>query len=168
MPFFPSHLPRLVTLCAALGGLVNAVRAEPEAADSARDKAPVVMDAVLVEGNYIPKLSFGLSLNVWKDNNTRKVATLVISGVRAGSEAESKGLTAMMRITHVDGVPVQDLDATFFQGSALNKFFVDRRSGDKITLTIWNPGEKGESTIVLTEKSRRNLPFPSPLERFER
>lgn len=130
--------------------------------------APVMMEAVGVEGNYVPKLCFGISLNVWKDNNTHLVTSIIIDRVKPGSEAEQKGLAPMARVLRINGRAVQEIEASFFKGKELNQVFVDRRDGDKITLEIWMPGETEARTVVLTEHNSRKLPFAGPLERFER
>lgn len=118
---------------------------------SSASPPPVAMEAFKVDSNYMPKLSFGISINVWKDNNTQKVISIVINQVKPGSEAERKGLTALARIDRIDGRPVQDYAASFLKGTELNHLFVNRHNGDKITIEFTLPGQPESQTVTLTE-----------------
>ena len=149
-----------VTLATSGAGTAPAKPAE-------KDSVPVKMDAFKVEGNYIPKLSFGLSLDMWKDNSTQRVTSIVIRIVRAGSEAEQKGLEPWMRILRIDGKPVEEFDASFFKGTDLNSIFVDRRNGAKVALEVWFPKERAARTVVLTEQRVNVLNFPGQLDRLQ-
>jgi S1-C subfamily serine protease len=126
---------------------------------------PVVMEAYKVDASYLPKLSFGLSLDVWKDNNTQKVISIVVGAVKPDSEAERKGLTPRAKIYRVDGLDVRDLEASFRKGTELNRLFVNRLDGATVTLVYVVPGDPAEKTAVLTEhRSSGNL-LPSRFDR---
>jgi len=128
-----------------------------------RNSAPVQLEAVKVEANYIPKLSFGIGLEVWKDNVTRLATSILIARVRPESEAEQKGLVPRMRILRIDGKPAQEYEASFFKGKELSRIFVDRRNGDKVELEVWFPGEGAARTVVLTEHRHLLMNLPSKL-----
>ncbi len=138
------------------------------AAKDAAKEAPVQMEAYKVEGNYIPKLCFGISLDVWRDNATRLVTSIVIRDVRAGSEAEQQGLAPQMRVLKIDGRPSGEYEASFFKGTDLNHIFVDRRNGDTVELEVWDPALRAPRTIVLTEHRNNLIDLPSKLDQLGR
>ena len=144
-----------------LGGLALAAK------DDAAGSAPVVMNPFKVDSNYIPKLSFGISLSVWKDNNTQKVISIVVNQVKSGSEAERKGLAPLARIERIDGRPAQDFDASFLKGTELNQLLVNRRNGDKITLEFTMPGCSGAQVVTIAEHRNLGIALPSMWEKLE-
>lgn len=99
-----------------------------------------------------PKLSFGLGLEVWKDNATGKVLNLFVTKVRPGSSAAEEGLKPRTRIDRIDGRPVEQLTASFLKDGDLNKFFLNRKLGAKVVLEILPEGHTQPKTVVLTEK----------------
>lgn len=160
-----NHLLRGFFVIVALLGLLGFTALA--ARDDSSAQAPVVMDAFKVDSNYIPKLSFGVSLSVWKDNNTQKIISIVVNQVKAGSEAERKGLTPLARIERIDGRPAQDFDASFLKGTELNSLFVNRHNGDKITLEFTMPGRTGSQVVTLTERRNLGITLPSMWEKLE-
>ena len=130
---------------------VNFADDAPEIKQSEKERAPVVMEALKVDGNYIPKLSFGLSLEVWKNNDTQKIVALYVGGVRVDSPAYKKGIGPRARIYRINGRPVEEITASFFKGTELNDLFVHRLEGARVTLEIGFPGEMEPRTIVLEE-----------------
>jgi len=158
----------VVAIVAAFSFSAVSVFADPPGIESAGAATkPIVMDAVKVSADYIPKLSFGISLEVWKDGNTGRVISITINDVRAGSEAADKGLVARTRVERVDGRPVQEFEASFLPGTALNKIFVHRGNGSKVRLEIVPPGQTGTSVVTLTEIRSLGIDLPSTLERLE-
>ena len=140
----------LVTLVLFMGS--TAVGAEDHtASNSHQEKPPVMMAAYKVDFSYTPKLSFGLSLDVWKDNNTQKVTSIVITDIRSGSDAETKGLVPRTRIYRIDGKPVEEFTASFFKGTELSHLFVDRNNGAEIALEVWLPGAPTSKQVTVME-----------------
>lgn len=99
-----------------------------------------------------PKLAFGLALEAWKDGHTGKIINLYVTKVRPGSSAADARITPRTRVDRIDGKPVEALTASFLKGGDLNKFFVNRKLGDKIVLEILPEGHTQPKTVVLTEK----------------
>lgn len=159
----PMLLARVILggLC-GLGPLVAGARAAEPAT------APVVLDPVRVTENYEPKLSFGLSLDVWKDDRTGAITSIVLGRIQLDSDAEREGLTPLLRVLRIDGRPVEEFEATFRPGSELHQIFVGRRNGDKVTLEIWFPGETVSRLITLTERRGPRVDLQTPVERFGR
>ncbi|MBS0662065.1 MAG: hypothetical protein JSR48_02290 [Verrucomicrobia bacterium] len=149
----------------ALLALAPAARAADK---GAAKEAPVQMEAYKVEGNYIPRLSFGISLDVWRDNVSRLVTSIVIRSVRADSEAEQQGLAPQMRVLRIDGRPAEEFEASFFKGTELNRIFVERRNGDTVALEIWDPQLRAPRTVVLTEHRNNLIDLPSKLDQLSR
>lgn len=143
---------KTVFLCAALLCPL-AVRGGPATSDLANDfERAQKANEINSEADYIPKLSFGVSLKMLRNDETRRVYALEISRVRSGSDAEAKGVKAGMRILRIDGKPVQYIAATFLPGSELGRVFVNRRNGDQVELQVIEPNSKEPKTITLVEK----------------
>jgi S1-C subfamily serine protease len=155
---------KLLGLCVVGVAFTYLVRGGDAPTVKGNDKPPVVMEAFKVDGNYVPKLSFGLGLEMWKDNDTQKVTALYVSSVRSDSPAEKKGITARTRVFRVDGVPVENLPASFVQGTPLNEKFVHRLGGARVVLEIGIPGDP-RSRVVTLEEARSNS-LPGTLERY--
>jgi C-terminal processing protease CtpA/Prc len=127
--------------------------------------SPIMLEPMKVDGTYAPKLSFGVSLEVWKSNDV--TSSIKIRAVKAGSEAEEKGLVAGTRILCIDGQPVAQLAPSFRPGTDLNRIFVHRSNGAKVVLEVATPGESGSHTVILTERRSLGITLPSTLERLE-
>ena len=99
-----------------------------------------------------PKLSFGISLQIWQDGLTGNVSTIYITGVKPGSEAAKQGLVPFTQIDRIDGRPVQSYLASLKSGSELGKIFINRKLGAKVALEVLLAGSPKPKTIVLVEK----------------
>ena len=161
MRFAPERMTAFLAIA-----LISSLGAEeaPAIKQSEKERAPVVMDAFKVDGNYIPKLSFGLALEVWKDNDTQKVISIYVSSVRENSPAQKKGLSSRTRIYRIDGTPVEEFTASFFKGMPLNKIFVQRYPNSRVKLEVAVPGEM--STKVVTLEEELGTSIPGVLDRY--
>lgn len=152
----------LAGLCLAAGG-----RAEEPGTAEARS-APVVMEAFKVDQSYVPRLSFGLSLEVWKDNNTGSVIAIEIGAVREGSDAAEQGLGPRVKVDRIDGKPVREFVASFRPGTELHRIFVGRNNGAKVRLEVRVPGEGRPREVTVQERRDLGISLPSMLERVAR
>ncbi len=116
-----------------------------------------MMEAFKVDEAYVPKLSFGLSLDVWKDNVTGRVTSIVVTAVKAGSDAELAGIVEQTKIYEIDGRPVQDYAASFMKGTELNGIFVNRKNGAAVALVIGVPGKAETRRVTVTERHELNV-----------
>ncbi len=155
--WLPTALRAIVILTAVP---LSALAAEPakETPPPAQPSPPPAKEERLVTLNVHqvlaapPKLCFGLALGAWKDNATGKIVNLYVTKVRPGSSADDAGLKPRTRIDRIDGLPVEQLTASFLKGGDLNKFFINRKLGDKIVLEVLPEGSTRPKTVVLTEK----------------
>ena len=108
-----------------------------------------------------PKLSFGISLQIWQDGLTGNVSTIYITGVKPGSEAAKQGLAPFTQIDRIDGRPVQSYLASLKSSSELGKIFINRKLGAKVALEVLPAGSPKPKTIVLVEKSNLEFQFKS-------
>jgi C-terminal processing protease CtpA/Prc len=122
-------------------------------AGSASVQPAVTMDKFTVASKHLQ--SFGIALEFWENKSTQRVMEMYIKEVQQGSMAEDKGLTKGTRIFEIDGIPVDSFDATFAVGSDLNKIFIDRKNGDRVTLEVKIPGTHGLRTVTLIEQRSR-------------
>lgn len=116
-----------------------------------RAEAIVKLEPMEVLGEP-PKLSFGISLQIWQDGLTGNVSTIYITGVKPGSEAAKQGLVPFTQIDRIDGRPVQSYLASLKSGSELGKIFINRKLGAKVALKVLLAGSPKPKTIVLVEK----------------
>jgi C-terminal processing protease CtpA/Prc len=147
-----------LTVIGCLFGFGRLCAGPPSTAHESDADKPVVMEAFKIEGTFIPKLSFGLSLDVWKNNHTQKVSAIYVRGVKFGSSAARTGLCARTRIYSIDGAPVEDFAASFFRGTELYRKFVDRHEGDRVVLEVAVPGEGTTKFVTLEAAHSRNIP----------
>ncbi len=145
-------MPRRFTLCASLlfGSTLFVIpgAADARAADVSEDPA-VKLNAYKVKGQ--PITSFGISLRVTGDPDTRKVRRIFIKAVEPDSEAAGKGLAENAEILSVDGKPVTAFAFGLKQGSELGRVFIKRKRGDTITLVVVDEKSTEPRTILLTE-----------------
>lgn len=106
-----------------------------------------------------PKLSFGISLQIWQDSLTGNVSTIYITGVKKDSEAEKQGLKPFTQITRIDGRPVQSYLASLKSTSELGKIFINRKVGAKVALEVLSTDSPKPKTVVLVEPSKFNVGF---------
>ena len=111
---------------------------------------PTQMKAFVVRETT--KMSFGFGVEIWRNGQSEKIFALYVKSVKAESEAEAKGMAPRTRILTIDGRDVEEIDATFDQGSELFKKFIGRKRGEKIVLGITPEGSQTPQTVVLTEK----------------
>ena len=114
-------------------GLALPVRAAPAEPSSAGQR-PVQMEKFVVNDKHL--LCFGLGIEFWEDKNTGQVLAMYVKAVAPDSMAEHEGMVPGTRIYGIEGIGVENFLATFAAGSELNKLFVDRKSGDRVTLEV--------------------------------
>lgn len=106
-----------------------------------------------------PKLCFDIALEVWGDANTGKVTSLYITKVKPLSHAEELGLVPRTRIDRIDGIPVEDLTPSFRKGTVLNRTFINRKFGARVTLEVVVPGGLESKTVTIIEKPNLDFRF---------
>ena len=133
---------RLILTVSALGLAALPLQGQAPAADkpadppAAKPAKPVVkLEPMEVLGEP-PKLSFGISLQIWQDSLTGNVSTIYITGVKKDSDAEKQGLKPFTQITRIDGRPVQSYLASLKSTSDLGKIFINRKLGAKVALEV--------------------------------
>lgn len=153
-------------------GLLGVARAETdspkETAESAGSKeqavaaaGPVVKLEPYVINELPPKLCFGVSLSVWENANTGKVMAIYINKVKAQSDAEAAGFGPRTRIYRINGNPVEEMSASFNGDSELNRIFINRKIGEKITVEAVPEGGTTSKTVTLMERSNVGVEFKS-------
>lgn len=154
-------------------GLLGVARAEsdspkdknPETAASKEQTTAAPGPAVKLEPYVVdelpPKLCFGVSLSVWKNANTGKVMAIYINKVKAKSDAEVAGFGARTRIYRINGKPVEEMSASFNDDSELNRIFINRKLGEKITVEAVPEGSNQSKTVTLMERINLGVEFNS-------
>lgn len=104
------------------------------ATEPAKSDKPVQLAPFAVKGD--PVNSFAFDLVVKLDKQTKRIAQLLISGVREGSDAEREGLRAGDEIVRINGRPITDFPADFSPGGDLNKILLNRPPGERLDLEI--------------------------------
>ncbi len=151
-------LASVVLACLPLQGQAP-TPAKPADPPAAKPADPVVkLEPMEVLGEP-PKLSFGISLQIWQDSLTGNVSTIYITGVKAESDAEKQGLKPFTQITRIDGQPVQSYVASLKTSSALGKIFINRKIGAKLVLEVLPTDSPKPKTVVLVERSRFEVKF---------
>jgi C-terminal processing protease CtpA/Prc len=150
--FVLSFAARAIIL-AALTSLTAMHLAASPVGSNASPPPPVKMDKFIVGEKHLQ--SFGIAIELWEDKSTQRVMEMYIKEVQQGSMAEDKGLTKATRIFEINGIPVDSFDATFAAGSDLNKIFIDRKNGDRVTLEVKILGAPGLRTVTLIEQRSR-------------
>ncbi len=119
--------------------------------------SPVIkLDAFTVE-DAPPKLCFGVSLSLWKNGHTGLVTAIYINKVKHGSSAEEHGLGPRTRIYRINDQPVEEMVASFNGDTELNKLFINRKIGSKITVEAQPEGAFEAKTVTLVEKMNLNV-----------
>lgn len=106
-----------------------------------------------------PKLCFDIALEVWGDLNTGKVTSIYITKVKPLSHAEELGLVPRTRIDRIDGIPVENLVPSFRNGTVLNRTFINRKFGARVTLEVVLPGSPESKTVTVIEKPNIDFRF---------
>lgn len=106
-----------------------------------------------------PKLSFGISLQIWQDSQTGNVGTIYITAVKKDSDAEKQGLGSFTQIMRIDGRPVQSYLASLKTTSDLGKIFINRKVGAKVVLEVLSTDSPAPKTVVLVEPAMFNTGF---------
>lgn len=127
---------------------------EPTTAAPGEEAPPIMMQPFQVSEKP-PKLCFGMSLSVWTDSITKAITAIYVTNVKPGSDAEKYGLGLYTRILAIDGKPVEQMEPSFRHGTDLNRAFVNREVGDKMTLTVLPTGAIAPVTVHLVNKSGR-------------
>ncbi|MDB6093697.1 MAG: hypothetical protein JWM32_1259 [Verrucomicrobia bacterium] len=135
------------------GGAMSGQAAEKITAND----PPVMMNAFKVEDAYSSQLSFGLSLDIWEDQETKMVKAIYVKKVKADSPADYAGIKPMSRIYTLDGQSVGNMSPTFKKDSVLNRLLVNRKTGETLIVELTVFGKMGSQTVVLTEGIHREL-----------
>lgn len=106
-----------------------------------------------------PKLCFGVSLAVWRSNTTGKVVAIYIKRVKPGSDADKAGFGPGTRIYQIEGKPVEEMSASFEDGNDLNRIFINRKLGARITVEAQPKGSTTRKTAVLMERVYENARY---------
>jgi hypothetical protein len=128
--------------------------AAPAASDPASEP-PVTMQKYVVNDKHL--LCFGLAIELWEDKNTQRVLAMYVKAVQPESMAELEGLAPGTRIFGIEGIPVEDFQATFGEGSELNKIFLNRKNGDRVTLEIKLQDRRGTKFVTLVQRTGLNV-----------
>jgi C-terminal processing protease CtpA/Prc len=105
------------------------------------------------------RLSFGFAIKVTRIEGTNALMEMQVARVQAGSDAERKGLKAGARIFAIDGKKASTYQATFAYGSELNRIFIDRPEGAKVTLEVLLPKKKKlEKLTIVRQRLTYELP----------
>lgn len=152
----------LAVLLAAFGpALANdqAGKADESVAKAAaKEPPPVVMKPFEVK-EPPPKLCFGMALSVWTNNITKSITAVYVTRVKSESDAERAGIGLYTRILAIDGKPVEQMQPSFRHGTDLNRAFINRKPGDRLTLTIIPTGGTAPVTVHLVNRARRYTEF---------
>jgi len=124
-------------------------RASALHAATGADQAPVLLNPYSVKGK--PATSFGISFYYEADVRTQRIIRLFILEVVDGSEAAEKGLKTGTEVIAADGTDIRTLDAKFDPKSEFNRLFMNRKAGERITLTILRKEGAKPCTVELTE-----------------
>jgi hypothetical protein len=120
--------------------LLSALAARAASADPAPDNhPPVQMQKFVVNDKHL--LCFGIGIELWKDKNTDQVLAMYVKTVQENSMAELEGI-----------VP-----GTFGEGSELNRIFLNRKNGDRVTLEIKQLGKRGSTFVTLVQNTGMNV-----------
>ena len=103
-----------------------------------------------------PITSFGLSLRIIGDPQTRFVKRILVLAVATDSQAEYKGIEPGTEILGVNGKSVNSLEFGLSQGTELNRLFLNRKYGDTITLVVVSKAEPEPRTLTLNEGLARD------------
>jgi hypothetical protein len=106
-----------------------------------------------------PKLCFGVSLSVWENANTGKVMAIYITRVKEKSDALEAGFGPRTRNYRIDGKPVEEMSASFNDDSELNRLFINRKLGAKITVEAVPEGSNTSKTVTLMERVNLGVDF---------
>ncbi len=117
---------------------------------------PIKLEAFTIEETP-PPLCFGVSLSVWKNSHTGLVTAIYVDKVKPGSSAEEHGFGPRTRIYRINDQPVEEMVASFNGDTKLNKIFIDRKIGSKITVEAIPEGAFEAKTVTLVEKMKLNV-----------
>jgi len=120
-------------------------------------EAPVIMLQPYTFVENPPPLCFGVSLSLWKDGNTGLVTAMYIDKVKPDSSAEEHGLGPRTRIYRINDQSVEEMVASFNGDTELNKIFIDRQIGSRITIEAIPEGASKPKTITLVEKAKATI-----------
>ena len=130
----------LILTTVAVTGVALVARAE--------DK-PVQLERFVVSEKH--QLSFGMAITLWEDKNTGRVLAMYVKQVQPDSMTEQLGIRPGTRIWTIDGVPVENFDATFDVASELGQKFVNRQRGASIVREFKVEGERKSQFVRLIQ-----------------
>jgi hypothetical protein len=133
--------------------LLTAAPARVTSPDSGNNNSnpPVMMETFKVREKHL--VNFGIGITFWENKATQRVLEMSVNAVRPDSGADFEGLTPGTRIWTINGVPVDNFEASLETGTELNKIFINRKRGDQVTLEVAQPGHRGTRFVTLTEDS---------------
>ena len=115
-----------------------------------KDEPAVLLDPMVVSTESL--LSFGFGLRVVRSHPDNRVLGMYVERVGEGTDAFRKGLITGAQVLRIDGRPVSDYEGTFRSGSELNRIFIGRSSGDRISLEVMLPGKKKPKKLTITRR----------------
>ncbi len=116
---------------------------------------PVQLEKFTVNDRHL--LCFGLGLELWEDKNTHRVLAMYVKAVQPESMADQEGIIPGTRIFGINGLAVDNFQATFGEGSELNRLFINRQNGDRVTLELKLMNKRGTRFITLVQHSGLNV-----------
>ncbi len=118
----------------------------------ASDRAGILeLEPFSVRSKRTVHTSFGLSLLITAEAETRQILKIMIVDVADESEAMARGLGPGAEIISVNDRSVHSLAANFRADSEFGRLFMNRKKSDRIDLAVVKqPGER-QTTLTLTQ-----------------
>ena len=105
-----------------------------------------------------PITSFGIALRIEADPTTQLITSLVVIEVPPRSEVWNRAIRKGAEILAVEGKDVRSIAARFDPGSEFNRYFMNRKAGDRLKLTVVSAHGDKPRVVELVQRSRSNHP----------